>query len=119
MSLPRLQKWGPTRNIPARLVSLRALRWAAIPLAFWLIAGLFYLGQRREWLGVAPLEGIIFRPPPRMNMTILPPLSIPSACQGARGKLLDDSPDDELRYETTEGGELRKTDLLRNLLTLS
>lgn len=109
MNLQRLQQWGSTRNVPARLASLRWLRWAAIPLTFWLVVGLFYIGQRREWLGVAPLEGVVFSAPPRMNATILPPLSIPSACKGARGKLLDDSPDDELRYEVVYGGKLQFT----------
>lgn len=106
MNAQRLKQWGLTRSILARLVSLRWLRWATIPLALWLIAGLFYIGQRQEWLGIAPLEGIVFSAPPRMNMTILAPLSLPNACKGARGKLLDDSPDDELRYETVDGGKL-------------
>jgi len=95
-----LGQWSATPKIPARLASRQWLRWLAIPVAIWLVVGLSYLAHQHEWLGVAPLEGLVFEPRPRMNLTILPPLPPRRACKGPRGRLLDDSPDDALRYES-------------------
>lgn len=85
-------------HILQRFASILKLRSVLIPLAIWVLAGVAWLSLQLEWVNPMMLEGVIFEQPRRMNATILEPLSERVACYGPRGKLLSESPDDELQY---------------------
>lgn len=90
-----VQQWRPLHrptSIPIRSI--------ALALALWYIVGtILYAVQHSSWLTSTWFTVSSSEPPNRMpKPTPLKPLPERVPCFGARGLLLSESPDDELRY---------------------
>lgn len=102
MMKARLRQWAPPYRLPPYRVPPCRLRWILAPALLWLVVAVVLLGSRHPRLaGLVPLtRGRLFGPRVhRMSSApALPKLASRVPCRGARGRVLSDSPDDELRY---------------------
>ena len=81
-----------------RRTSKLRLRWILYPLVAWVVIGVTLMGSRQQWLGPAPFEGIFYSGAKRVSVIKHTSLAERVSCVGARGLLLNESRDDELRY---------------------
>ncbi|KND92118.1 hypothetical protein TOPH_02902 [Tolypocladium ophioglossoides CBS 100239] len=95
MMKARLRRWVPLQRLPSY-----RLRYVLVPAVLWFVVGVLLLG-RRHLAGLVPLTRQRLFGPPVNRMapaTALPKLASRISCRGPRGRVLSDSPDDELRY---------------------
>ncbi|PNY26324.1 Uncharacterized protein TCAP_03751 [Tolypocladium capitatum] len=97
MIKPRLRQWAPLQRLPS--YRLRSILGLAV---LWSAAAVVLLGSRYPQLGglgSLTRERFFGSHVHRMSpATALPKLASRISCLGPRGRLLSDSPDDELRY---------------------